>query len=640
MSRNLRSFRTSRSARTRHRATVLLGLGAALLVPVAAAAVPPAPTVILNGNFEADAPGSSALELDTDFISGWTVMNQVIDLGVTEIAGCPTVDTQDYSLLRDFDAEAAEDGGEFRYLPVEGEPGVFRIAEWDATPIVLAGLPVFMVRSDDDDDDDDHVLRDATAGLEYSRLLGEGPWADGTLATELFALRDASIPGAFDRADDVSAPGFFRRANMRTYLVDFADVTGAPGSFQLPNYFNPDDDPYDVDDSFGARSGKAILLFSDVRRERPIGWDGYVARGPAVYSDVFRIASAPRSITLDWAALGDSDDYAVLGYLVDVDTCEQTEIIDAAGLESPWTSSSVTVSAPGNYRFVFVSGTFDKTFGGVAGALFFIDNIAQTAVFSEPGVDLELAANVGDPVDGTPVQVSGGGLKPTSPYTLTLRSEPVVLVTGTTDASGNFFDLVPLPPGIAPGVHTLTLVGIAPDDTELTRTASFTVAANGTFGAIEGVGGGSGGAVAVASSPLVSLACTPAPVSAGGVVTCNVSNGPPGVEILWNVIGPDGTAFAGQGVTLGADGSASFSFRAPSGITSGVLQVVLVDWLAPLALPVGDLRPTSVRAGGGHDDLVRLPAGPLAALAIGVILAVGAPGMLRRDRRLASDGQG
>lgn len=84
--------------KTTMRAGIALTVGAALALGPALAASG-ASSAIANGSFEADAIGSTS-------ITGWTSMNQAIDLGITSIAGCVTVDTSDYSTLRDYASQA------------------------------------------------------------------------------------------------------------------------------------------------------------------------------------------------------------------------------------------------------------------------------------------------------------------------------------------------------------------------------------------------------------------------------------------------------------------------------------------------------------------------------------------------------
>ena len=77
----------------------------------------------------------------------------------------------------------------------------------------------------------------------------------------------------------------------------------------------------------------------------------------------------------------------MLGYLLDVTTCTQYEVIDQTGTYTrsddgngtfvpAWQFSSFTIpTTKSNYRFVFVNGTFNRTGGRVSGASFWHDNI-------------------------------------------------------------------------------------------------------------------------------------------------------------------------------------------------------------------------------------------------------------------------
>jgi hypothetical protein len=134
----------------------------------------------------------------------------------------------------------------------------------------------------------------------------------------------------------------------------------------------------------GVIGTQTLRLFSDVSTLR--GWD--VVHGPAVYSDGFSATSGD-SITLDWYAEYDSDDFAILGILLDTTDCSQVEIVDSTGTDaedmvpagtgSGWQRAAVsipTTRSGDEYRFVFVSGTFDRSGGQAAGALLYIDNIS------------------------------------------------------------------------------------------------------------------------------------------------------------------------------------------------------------------------------------------------------------------------
>jgi VCBS repeat-containing protein len=101
--------------------------------------------------------------------------------------------------------------------------------------------------------------------------------------------------------------------------------------------------------------------------------DSYgVIHGPAAYSDVFS-APAGKVFAFDWQANYVSDDYHVVGYLIDSSN-NITIALNSTGTTGGGTAS-VTIPTTGDYRFVFISGTFDASGGTVAGASMVIDNI-------------------------------------------------------------------------------------------------------------------------------------------------------------------------------------------------------------------------------------------------------------------------
>jgi hypothetical protein len=94
------------------------------------------------------------------------------------------------------------------------------------------------------------------------------------------------------------------------------------------------------------------------------------------------------------------------------------------------------------------------------------------------------------------------------------------------------------------------------------------------------------------------LTCSPDPVTEGARVTCEVTSGDAGIDILWTaMIG--GAAFDGRGVTLGPDGIGQFTFPAPAGSIGSTIEVELVDWNVTDTITVIGPVPTLVPAGGG-----------------------------------------
>lgn len=497
--------------KTRTRAGIALTVGAALALGPSLAASG-ASSAIVNGSFEADDIGSTT-------ITGWTSLNQAIDLGVTSIAGCVTVDTSDYTNLREYDSEAEPDWNRlFANVPGQSE-------FWYYVHDVVTGDPITILGSRlvYDDDWGDYYLEvevAPTSSPAYAlssvtepapepgptetvpadpapeettpaepapeettptepapeetipaeptptepapsepapsnplrpadityNYVGEWDWSDDQRAA-FDAAAAAAIPDPVERGDDIANAGLTEE-EYATTIIDGVDVD---------------------------RDGKVIELYSDLDGEL----DGYVIHGPAIYSEPFTV-TAGRQISLDWKAVDESDDFHVFGYLLNVNTCAQTEVIDATGESAEWTTTAVAIPSAGTYRFVFVSGSYDKSWGGAAGAYMYIDNIVQTPVFSSPGIDLALAAGVGDYLPGSDVQVSGGGLLPESEYDLVLRSTPITVTQGTTDLDGNFINIVPLPLDITPGQHTITLTGQGPSG-PLTQVAYITVGADGTL---------------------------------------------------------------------------------------------------------------------------------------------------------------
>ena len=114
---------------------------------------------------------------------------------------------------------------------------------------------------------------------------------------------------------------------------------------------------------------------------------GYeVIRGPYVYSTGSVGLEAGDKVQFDWRALGGGDAYDVFGYIVNVDeSIDRTDpdkfqiILDDTGqtttTSTNWRSEVVEVAAGGEYQFVFLSGTFDRTGGRLLGAQLYIDNV-------------------------------------------------------------------------------------------------------------------------------------------------------------------------------------------------------------------------------------------------------------------------
>ena len=119
------------------------------------------------------------------------------------------------------------------------------------------------------------------------------------------------------------------------------------------------------------------------------------------------------------------------------------------------------------------------------------------------------------------------------------------------------------------------------------------------------------------------LECSPGPVVPGGTVTCVITRGDPGIDILWRA--SYNPTIAERGVTLDADGRGTFSFVAPRGAQGQAISVELVEWSPTASVQVtGTPLPTRLPAGEG-------PLGVPLSLSLGALVLVGA-GVLRLRR--------
>ena len=107
--------------------------------------------------------------------------------------------------------------------------------------------------------------------------------------------------------------------------------------------------------------------------------NGYdVIRGPYLESEKSIAISKDATITVKWDAVGGADAYDVFGYLIDTTTGESQVIMNETGnsdLGTTTQESTITINKDGQYKFVFVSGTYDLTGGKALGATLNINEI-------------------------------------------------------------------------------------------------------------------------------------------------------------------------------------------------------------------------------------------------------------------------
>ena len=115
---------------------------------------------------------------------------------------------------------------------------------------------------------------------------------------------------------------------------------------------------------------------------------GDVVHGPYVISDDSVSLLAGDRVIFDWRALNGADAYDVYAYLLEETTGVTQELLNVTGNgNTPWATQDVTVTAAGDYKYVFVAGSFDRTFGRALGASLYIDDI--TVISSAPPVPVD-----------------------------------------------------------------------------------------------------------------------------------------------------------------------------------------------------------------------------------------------------------
>ena len=109
---------------------------------------------------------------------------------------------------------------------------------------------------------------------------------------------------------------------------------------------------------------------------------GDVVHGPYVVSKEPVYVTQGSNMSFEWRAKGGSDAYDVYAYALNTDTGATINLLNQTGSgrsDSGWQTVNVNIPTTGNYKFIFVSGTFDETFGRAAGASLFIDNVTVGA---------------------------------------------------------------------------------------------------------------------------------------------------------------------------------------------------------------------------------------------------------------------
>lgn len=104
-------------------------------------------------------------------------------------------------------------------------------------------------------------------------------------------------------------------------------------------------------------------------------------------------------------------------------------------------------------------------------------NIAAAAGSSAVTID----AATGAPIAGAPVNVVMSGLQPGAAYSVTVRSTPVIIGSGTVAIDGVLARSFTIPAGLEAGRHSVTLSSTLANGTTVNAVLYFTVSATGTL---------------------------------------------------------------------------------------------------------------------------------------------------------------
>jgi len=187
----------------------------------------------------------------------------------------------------------------------------------------------------------------------------------------------------------VSIPGWTIELSQIALGPD--DTSGAGGVARTIGGFTTPTDPTPNpanggqvsagDDYAPSNAGSMSYEFSDgsmrlVSSGMTSNAGGDVIHGPYITSDNSVSLSVGDTVTFNWKAANGADAFDVYAYLLNTADGSTIELLDeTANGSTDWAPAEVTVTGNGDYKFVFVSGTFDYTFGRALGASLYIDDI-------------------------------------------------------------------------------------------------------------------------------------------------------------------------------------------------------------------------------------------------------------------------
>lgn len=217
----------------------------------------------------------------------------------------------------------------------------------------------------------------------------DGPYDDSIAgwATPI----DNKTPDVMQSGTD--APYDHRPPSNRT--KNYPNVyVGEPGTSGTPIY------DWDVDNG-------ELMLFTNGFNLPSYG----IHHGPFVVSQSSVSLEVGDSVSFEWYGMSGGDAYDIYGYLLNEDTGETIELVNESGIESGssedfypytagqtasagWVTENTVVSNAGNYKFVFISGTYDYSGGQYVGNGMRIRNVDVQQANPPPANELRASVTL------------------------------------------------------------------------------------------------------------------------------------------------------------------------------------------------------------------------------------------------------
>ena len=186
---------------------------------------------------------------------------------------------------------------------------------------------------------------------------------DGTLGTSIIGGYNAPVdptPRPFNNDSGVTG----NAGTVGTGLDDEAPITNIPtlGTNATTGF------------AFDPGGGIKLSTGRIVTNNHPFS----VVHGPYLISQAAKEISAGDKVHFDWKADGALDAGDIFAYLLDVDTGDTIELIDftqTAPGATAFATQTTNVTRTGNYKFVFINGSYDATGGYLLGADMYVNNI-------------------------------------------------------------------------------------------------------------------------------------------------------------------------------------------------------------------------------------------------------------------------